>query len=54
LLRHLPAPVLPAVKIDDQPGKVKTVRDPSLIRNRFMKGLGTGRGGALDAQPYIS
>jgi hypothetical protein len=25
------------------------VRDPALIRNRFMKGLGTGRGGALDA-----
>ncbi len=24
-------------------------RDPALIRNRFMKGLGTGRGGALDA-----
>jgi len=24
------------------------VRDPALIRNRFMKGLGTGRGGALD------
>jgi sulfopyruvate decarboxylase TPP-binding subunit len=35
--------------IDDQPGKVQTVRDPALIRNRFMKGLGTGRGGALDA-----
>jgi hypothetical protein len=28
-----------AVKIDDQPGKVQTVRDPALIRNRFMKGL---------------
>jgi thiamine pyrophosphate-dependent acetolactate synthase large subunit-like protein len=26
----------------------KTVRDPALIRSRFMKGLGTGRGGALD------
>jgi len=24
-------------------------RDPALIRNRFMKGLGTGRGGALEA-----
>jgi hypothetical protein len=36
-------------KIDDQPDKVQTVRDPALIRNRFMKGLGTGRGGALDA-----
>ena len=27
----------------------QTVRDPALIRNRFMKGLGTGRGGDLDA-----
>jgi len=42
-------PVLLAAKIDDQPGKVQTVRDPALIRNRFMNGLGTGRGGALDA-----
>ena len=41
-------PVLLAVKIDDQPGKGQTVRDPALIRNVFMKGLGTGRGGALD------
>jgi thiamine pyrophosphate-dependent acetolactate synthase large subunit-like protein len=42
-------PVLPAAKVDDQPGMSKMVRDPALIRNRFMKGLGTGRGGALDA-----
>ena len=42
-------PLLLAVKIDDQPGIGKTIRDPALIRNRFMKGLGTGRGGALDA-----
>jgi thiamine pyrophosphate-dependent acetolactate synthase large subunit-like protein len=42
-------PILLAVKIDDQPGVGKTIRDPALIRNRFMKGLGTGRGGALDA-----
>jgi len=42
-------PVLLAAKIDDEPGKVQTVRDPSLIRNRFMKGLGTSRGGVLDA-----
>ena len=42
-------PVLLAVKIDDQPGVGQTPRDPALIRNRFMKGLGTGRGGALDA-----
>jgi thiamine pyrophosphate-dependent acetolactate synthase large subunit-like protein len=42
-------PVLLAVKIDDRPGAAQTVRDPALIRNRFMKGLGTGRGGVLDA-----
>ena len=42
-------PLLLAVKIDDQPGVGKTIRDPALIRNRFMKGLGTGRGGPLDA-----
>ena len=30
-------------------GVGKTIRDPALIRNRFMKGLGTGRSGALDA-----
>ncbi len=42
-------PFLLAAKIDDQPGKVQTVRDPALIRSRFMNGLGTGRGGALDA-----
>ena len=42
-------PVLLAVKIDDKPGAGQTVRDPALIRNRFMRGLGTGRGGVLDA-----
>jgi thiamine pyrophosphate-dependent acetolactate synthase large subunit-like protein len=42
-------PILLAVKIDDAPGEGQTVRDPALIRSRFMKGLGTGRGGALDA-----
>jgi thiamine pyrophosphate-dependent acetolactate synthase large subunit-like protein len=42
-------PVLLAVKIDDKPGAAQTPRDPALIRSRFMKGLGTGRGGALDA-----
>ncbi len=41
-------PVLLAVKIDDEPGKGQTPRDPTLIRSRFMKGLGTGRGGALE------
>ena len=42
-------PVLLAVKIDDRPGLVQTPRDPTLIRSRFMKGLGTGGGGALEA-----
>ncbi|HXW39812.1 MAG TPA: thiamine pyrophosphate-dependent enzyme [Xanthobacteraceae bacterium] len=41
-------PALLAVKIDDMPGQGQTPRDPALIRSRFMKGLGTGRGGALD------
>ena len=41
-------PILLAAKIDDKPGVGKTIRDPALIRSRFMKGLGTGRGGALD------
>jgi hypothetical protein len=41
-------PVLIAAKIDDQPGTVRTPRDPMLIRSRFMKGLGTGKGGALE------
>ena len=42
-------PVLLAVKIDDKPGAAQPPRDPPLVRNRFMKALGTGRGGALDA-----
>jgi thiamine pyrophosphate-dependent acetolactate synthase large subunit-like protein len=42
-------PVLLGVKIDDQPGPIQTPRDPTLIRSRFMKGLGTSQGGALDA-----
>ena len=42
-------PALMAVKIDDQPAAGPAVRDPALIRSRFMRGLGTGRGGALDA-----
>jgi hypothetical protein len=41
--------VLLAAKIDDKPGIGQTVRDPALIRNRFIGGLGTGRGSALDA-----
>jgi thiamine pyrophosphate-dependent acetolactate synthase large subunit-like protein len=42
-------PTLLAIKIDDAPGQGQTPRDPTLIRSRFMKGLGTSRGGALDA-----
>ncbi len=41
-------PLLVAAKIDDEPGVGSTPRDPTLIRSRFMKGLGTGRGGDLD------
>jgi thiamine pyrophosphate-dependent acetolactate synthase large subunit-like protein len=41
-------PILLAAKIDDQPGADGTPRDPPLIRNRFMHGLGTGRKSALD------
>ncbi len=41
-------PILLAAKIDDAPGQGQTPRDPALIRNRFMKGLGSGRGDALD------
>ena len=41
-------PFLLAAKIDDSAGQVQTPRDPTLIRSRFMKGLGTSRGGALD------
>jgi hypothetical protein len=40
-------PVLMAVKINDKPGATQP-RDPALVRSRFMKGLGTGRGGSLD------
>ena len=41
-------PVLLAVKIDDEAGKGQTPRDPALIRSRFMRGLGTGRGARLE------
>jgi hypothetical protein len=41
-------PVLLAAKIDDKPGTAQTPRDPVLIRQRFMRGLGTGRASALD------
>jgi thiamine pyrophosphate-dependent acetolactate synthase large subunit-like protein len=42
-------PVLLAARIDDKPGAAQPPRDPALVRNRFMRGLGTARGGALDA-----
>ena len=41
-------PLLLAAKIDDEPGKGQTPRDPALIRSRFMRGLGTARGGGLE------
>jgi len=41
-------PMLVAAKIDDEPSAAQTPRDPVLIRQRFMTGLGTGRGAALD------
>jgi thiamine pyrophosphate-dependent acetolactate synthase large subunit-like protein len=42
-------PLLLAVKINDKAGAAQPPRDPSLVRSRFMKALGTSRGGALDA-----
>jgi thiamine pyrophosphate-dependent acetolactate synthase large subunit-like protein len=41
-------PVLSAAKIDDKPGEIQPPRDPALVRNRFMKGLGIERAGVLD------
>jgi thiamine pyrophosphate-dependent acetolactate synthase large subunit-like protein len=41
-------PVLYAARIDAAPGAGHTVRDPALIRQSFMRGLGTSRGGPLD------
>jgi thiamine pyrophosphate-dependent acetolactate synthase large subunit-like protein len=41
-------PLLLAVKINDKPGAAQPPRDPALVRSRFMVGLGTGRGGALE------
>ena len=46
---HDGGPMLLAAKIDDKPGTAQTPRDPSLIRNRFMRGLGTARSSALDS-----
>jgi len=36
-------PLLLAARIDDQPGKGPPLRDPVLIRESFMRGLGTSR-----------
>jgi hypothetical protein len=36
-------------RVQEERRAVQTPRDPALIRSRFMKGLGTGRDGALDA-----
>jgi hypothetical protein len=41
-------PVLPVAKIDDESGTAQTPRDPALIRQRFMRGLSTGRASTLD------
>jgi thiamine pyrophosphate-dependent acetolactate synthase large subunit-like protein len=41
-------PVLLVAKIDDKPGEIQPPRDPALVRNRFMKGLGNQNAGALD------
>jgi len=36
-------PSLVAARIDDKPAVATTERDPSLIRDRFMRGLGVRR-----------
>jgi thiamine pyrophosphate-dependent acetolactate synthase large subunit-like protein len=41
-------PTLLAAKIDDKPGEIQPPRDPALVRNRFMKGLGNDKSGVLD------
>ena len=41
-------PVLLAARIDDRPGDIQPPRDPALVRNRFMKGLGNQQAGVLD------
>ena len=41
-------PVLLAARIDDKPGEIQPPRDPALVRNRFMKGLGNAKAGVLD------
>ncbi|HEY6254391.1 MAG TPA: thiamine pyrophosphate-dependent enzyme [Xanthobacteraceae bacterium] len=41
-------PTLLAAKIDDKPGEIQPPRDPALVRNRFMKGLGNEKAAVLD------
>jgi thiamine pyrophosphate-dependent acetolactate synthase large subunit-like protein len=41
-------PIVLAAKIDDKPGEIQPPRDPALVRNRFMKGLGNASAGMLD------
>src|ERR1700681_1500126 len=41
-------PTLLAAKLDDKPGEIQPPRDPALVRNRFMKGLGNEKAGVLD------
>ncbi len=41
-------PVLLAAKIDDKPGDIQPPRDPALVRNRFMRGLGNQNAAVLD------
>ena len=41
-------PALLAARIDDKPGEIQPPRDPALVRNRFMKGLGNAKAGVLD------
>ena len=41
-------PMLLAAKIDDKVAPIQTPRDPTLIRIKFMQGMGTSKDGALD------
>ena len=41
-------PLLVAAKIDDKPGVMQPPRDPALVRNRFMNGLGIAQAALLD------
>jgi thiamine pyrophosphate-dependent acetolactate synthase large subunit-like protein len=41
-------PTLLVARIDDKPGETQPPRDPALVRNRFMKGLGIASAALLD------